>query len=369
MDNNLIAKKRYIVLDSFRGLLAFIVAIYHYKSAGPISDFLLIQKGHHFVDFFFVLSGFIIYHNYSNLESGSQQLIFMKNRLFRLYPLHIIMLFLFLLMECMKFLLFNYGLFKSPVFERNNLTSFIVNLFFLQSFNITSISWNYPSWSISAEMVAYLVFCLLAVHIKNINNYYRVPAFLLISTLSLILVRIITGSFDIEITSNFSMFRCMFGFYLGCAVYELHKKINILNFKPIGYTLVETIALSISLLSTMYLAEDYNFLLPVIYSLTIFIFALEKGIFSNFLSHNLFITVGKYSYSIYMTHAAIAIVFEIIVKIMNIKSPIMLSLILVIYIFVIFGFSSVTYKYVEVKFRSFLQTRSATKKLNHKFVQ
>lgn len=348
-------KHRFTTLDSFRGLFAFIVAIYHYKSAGPIGNLALIQKGPHFVDFFFVLSGFIIYHNYFDLSKGSAQQNFIKNRLLRLYPLHFVMLIVFLLMECAKFVLYNYGIFKSPVFEKNNVTSFVVNIFFLQSFNITPLSWNYPSWSISAEIVAYIAFCVSIVHIRKLNSRFRSIMFLGISLLSLTAIRLIFDSFNIELTNNYSMFRCMFGFFIGCFTYELYCQISTYSPGSVQFTIWEFLTLSVSLLATMYLPEDFNFILPVFYALTILCFAFEKGAMSSWLTNKLFLSIGTLSYSIYMTHAAVAVVFEIVVKVIKKDSPAFLTLTLGIYVITVYLISMFTYEYIEVRLRRWLK--------------
>ncbi|MES2732453.1 MAG: acyltransferase [Bacteroidota bacterium] len=356
-------KIRFTILDSFRGLFAFIVAIYHFKSAGPISQFLLIQKGLYFVDFFFVLSGFIINHTYAHLSSGTEQWEFMKNRFFRLYPLHFIILIVCLGMELVKYVLYDYGIFKSPVFAINNFTSFITNVLFVQSFNITSLSWNYPSWSISAEMVAYVVFCLSIVYIKQLRVSLRVIIFMALSMGSLLIINWLFGTYSIKITASFGMFRCMFGFFIGCIVYELYRVLS-RHLKTISldtFTVFEIAALLVSLLSTMYLPARVNFLLPLAYAITILCFAFEKGKLSQWLSYKFFITMGKYSYSIYMVHAVIAIVFEITIKVLKIESPVLLSMLLIVYLVTVFQIAALTHKYIEVKLRQKLQPQKVAK--------
>lgn len=349
-------KHRFTTLDSFRGLFAFIVAIYHYKSAGPIGDWTLIQKGPHFVDFFFVLSGFIIYHNYADLTKGIAQQNFIKNRLLRLYPLHLFMLVVFLLMECAKFALYSYGVFKSPVFEKNNFTSFIVNVLFLQSFNITPLSWNYPSWSISAEIVAYIVFCISIVYIRKFSSGYRSVMFLGISLLSITIIRLIFNSFNIELTNNYSMLRCMFGFFIGCFTYEMYHQIAARSGGSQQFTLWEILTLSVSLLATMYLPEELNFVLPVFYAATILCFAFEKGKMSSWFTNKLFLTIGTLSYSIYMTHAAVAVVFEIILKVIKKDSPVVLTISLAVYLIAVYFISTFTYEHIEIGMRRRLKT-------------
>lgn len=348
-------KHRFTTLDSFRGLFAFVVAVYHYKSAGPIGSLPLIQKGPHFVDFFFVLSGFIIYHNYSDLTKGAAQANFIKNRLLRLYPLHFFMLIVFLLMECTKFILYNYGIFKSPVFEKNNVTSFVVNVLFLQSFNITPLSWNYPSWSISAEIVVYVVFCFSIVYIKKFNSTYRSMMFLGISILSITAIRLIFNSFNIELTDNYSMLRCMFGFFIGCFTYELYCGLQNYSKSTAQFTFLEILTLSASVCATMYLPESLNFTLPAFYAITILCFAFEKGAMSQWLTNKLLLSLGTLSYSIYMTHAAVAVVFEIILKVLKKDSATFLTLSLGIYVVAVYVMSMFTYEYIEVRLRRWLK--------------
>lgn len=56
--------QRLAVLDSFRGLCAVLVALHHFKASGYIAGSSFIQNAFLFVDFFFVLSGFVISKRY-----------------------------------------------------------------------------------------------------------------------------------------------------------------------------------------------------------------------------------------------------------------------------------------------------------------
>lgn len=349
--------KRFTVLDSFRGLFAFIVAIFHYKASGMIGQLALFRQGDYFVDFFFVLSGFIIYHTYAKLTVGQPQRRFMRNRLLRLYPLHIVMLCVFLLMEIGKYLLYSQGLFKSPVFERNNLMTFIENILFMQSFSITSAGWNYPSWSISAEMVTYLIFCLLIVYINRLPLLGRIGSFLAISLLSLGLLYGIKGNLDVKMTNTFSMVRCMYGFFAGCFTYEIYRLVREKKLSKITCSVFEITILLTSLIATAYLPESFSFVLPICFVLCVLIFAIEGGILSIWLNNKLLHKIGELSYSIYMTHAAIAIVFEIALGVLKINSTPLLSVVLLLYLVTVFQISRLTHSYIEVKFKNILQKR------------
>jgi len=61
---------RYVALDSLRGISALMVALYHCAIA-PMSHLPILKNSYLFVDFFFVLSGFVIATSYGDrLSSG-----------------------------------------------------------------------------------------------------------------------------------------------------------------------------------------------------------------------------------------------------------------------------------------------------------
>ena len=76
-------------LESLRGLASFFIVILHAGIFAPILKIDFIINGYLFVDFFFILSGFVIAYNYLNkLKDRNQFLFFIKRRFLRLYPLH-----------------------------------------------------------------------------------------------------------------------------------------------------------------------------------------------------------------------------------------------------------------------------------------
>ena len=86
-------KHTYQTLDAMRGIAAIAVVLYHF---GPLlQPFQLAPRGYLAVDFFFVLSGFIVAHAYeARLERGLPLIDFFLIRLIRFYPLYIVGLLL-----------------------------------------------------------------------------------------------------------------------------------------------------------------------------------------------------------------------------------------------------------------------------------
>jgi len=83
------AKSHYIVLDGLRGVASLMVVIFHtfeaYADGNPIKQ--IINHGYLAVDFFFLLSGFVIAYAYDDRWSRMSQWEFYKRRLIRLQPM------------------------------------------------------------------------------------------------------------------------------------------------------------------------------------------------------------------------------------------------------------------------------------------
>jgi peptidoglycan/LPS O-acetylase OafA/YrhL len=80
--------ERFLLLDGLRGVAAFAVILDHVPG-GWLGD--LIPGRYLAVDFFFVLSGFVLAHAYGRgLDAGGSALAFMKARVIRLYPMYLL---------------------------------------------------------------------------------------------------------------------------------------------------------------------------------------------------------------------------------------------------------------------------------------
>src|ERR1700722_3197255 len=73
-------------LDGLRGVAAISIVVFHYSQN---LGWELLPNAYLAVDFFFMLSGFVIAHAYeARLRSGQTVAEFMQRRLIRLYPLY-----------------------------------------------------------------------------------------------------------------------------------------------------------------------------------------------------------------------------------------------------------------------------------------
>ena len=87
-DVYLASKPRYEILDGLRGVAAVLVVAYHlfetYYEGSPHQP---INHGYLAVDFFFVLSGFVIGYAYDDRWDKMSTWSFFKRRLIRLHPM------------------------------------------------------------------------------------------------------------------------------------------------------------------------------------------------------------------------------------------------------------------------------------------
>ena len=148
-------------LTGIRGFASVWVCVHHYaystlgaEDRGLPLNFL--TQGHWGVIIFFVLSGFILSYVYASWFTipftSSDYLKFIKLRIARVYPLHLATLIMWLIACLLGFIGLN---------SNDSLYTFVLNLLLVHAWGFTpSISWNQPSWSISAELFSYLIFPL-----------------------------------------------------------------------------------------------------------------------------------------------------------------------------------------------------------------
>src|SRR5260221_7765417 len=95
--------QRFVVLDSWRGIAACLVALFHFDAYSHLYGVPFLRNSWLFVAFFFVLSGFVIAANYQQrLRDGVGVGRFLFLRLRRLYPLPFAMLALFVACDLLR---------------------------------------------------------------------------------------------------------------------------------------------------------------------------------------------------------------------------------------------------------------------------
>jgi peptidoglycan/LPS O-acetylase OafA/YrhL len=294
-------RERFEVLDAFRGLFALFVALYHMGSYSILTENELVNSSYLFVDYFFVLSGFVIMHAYSGRITNLLQFKnFVGKRLLRLYPLHLLMLVLFIVLEIGKSWLYYIGILNFPSFTSNTIEKLVSAILLLNSTGIGivgSIGWNFPSWSISAEFLAYILFALIMLLIMIKQWSYLV--LFIIPIISLLILYLISDSFSIIYQGDYGFIRGIFGFFVGSCVYVIRAN-WLIKKKFYSFILFSLIELLIIGLILILIAEsksiiNLSFVYPLIFGISIIIFSYQKGITSKFMKHPFFQALGRYS--------------------------------------------------------------------------
>src|SRR3954471_14272442 len=221
---------RFAVLDSWRGIAACLVALFHLDAYSHLYDLPFLRNAWLFVDFFFVLSGFIIAATYQQrLLEGYSMGRFLVLRLGRLYPLHLTMLVLFMAFELMKVVARTWmsgdGSFNSVsplISETQGPSTIVANLFLAQSLHLFDfLTWNHPSWSISTEFYTYVIFAACVIALKK---HARVAlAVALIAGPVLIMV---LSERNMNTNYDWGLIRCVYGFAGGVMVWHLYTNFD-----------------------------------------------------------------------------------------------------------------------------------------------
>lgn len=300
-------------LDGWRGLCACLVALFHFHGNSPVYSWDLIRNSYLFVDFFFVLSGFVIAWNYgTRLGTWTDVRQFLVLRVGRLYPLHAFMLALFVAWEGAKLVI---GRISPPgpqaFVGENQPETILSNVFLVQSLHVNdALSWNAPSWSISTELWAYVIFALVSVTLGL--RHWMLALVALAAPLFLLSVT----STGMDVTYDWGLVRCVFGFALGVACARLYR---LRGERPEGpgtaATLLECVALAAVVWFVAWAGKsNWSLLAPFVFAAAVLVFADERGWWSRQLQRPLFKWLGMLSYSIYLTHYLVVVLLPVFFK-------------------------------------------------------
>jgi len=346
--------------EGVRGLAALIVALYH-LDAGTRS-FSLIRHGYIFVDLFFVLSGFVICASYSTrMESVEAFKSFVIRRFGRLFPLLAFSTFFYIVafnaIVLLKNLAISHGFgaaLSNPAaleYLVPNGLEIVSTLTFTHSLGLFDrLILNTPTWSISAEFYAYLLFAAACLFLKGKSRLVAFAAFILIAFTVIAWASIsIYGCLDKgdcnTQTFDFGFPRCVLSFFLGALTYKLKKVV-----KP-GPELFQLPALAL-LVAYFWQVENIpalSFLPPCIFAVFVFSISSDRGPMTWLFNRKFSQVLGQRSYSIYLMHLPLVLFFDLLAK----RANGMLSGTVVVasYVAALFILSGWTFRYIEDPWR------------------
>jgi peptidoglycan/LPS O-acetylase OafA/YrhL len=315
-----------VPLDSIRGLAALCVVIHHFVISKPLSELLpnrawvdcaFFVNSWLFVDLFFVLSGIVISLSYVQSDFGSFGFReYVTRRLARIYPMHIVTLLAFLLFRLVRLSLVGVGFMHTVPSEMpvNNAYSFFVNVLLLHALGFVDyLSWNAPSWSISAEFYTYLVFGLVVIFaqkMKDAGVIYVLSGVLISASLLIIVFVLHKDSMDFHY--DFGVVRCVFSFFIGVLTVRVVAAVPAAPspLRQTGWQFGAAIA-AISAVCIVGSFPAVGFVAPVIFAVLLgSLMAFPARMLPQILSIKPLVWLGKRSYSIYMVHAFVLVLIE-----------------------------------------------------------
>lgn len=355
---------RFHALDSLRGICAIAVVLYHSHVVGSITEWTFFSNADLFVEFFFVLSGFVMAHAY-----GSKRQLdfsrFLVSRTFRLLPLHVFMLAVFVGLECLKYAAYRRGFsFNQTPFTGIYAPSQILpNLLLLQSWThlTENLSFNTASWSISIEYWTYMLFAA-TVLMASARRY------LLWTVIALVGFALLYRQIDVLTVYAQKGVGCFFG---GALAYAFFSRLR--GWIAPGFALLSVLEALAAIAIWWVLTSDLPqkvLAASAVFCVTIVLFAFDGGALSRVLKHEFFARLGRLSYSIYLTHLAVLFfvisAFMVVQKKTGFEAAPMLgdiryldtghvwlnNLLLLLILTVVVTISTATYHYVELRGQS-----------------
>lgn len=210
-------------LDGLRLIASVGIVLFHYNiylsHAIPYTR-PFTQQFPYFVDLFFVISGIVIAMVYGGrLDTPRRYAAFVSARLARLYPLHLATLLLYAAIGGLALV----GALRVINPERYDFHDFFPNLLLVHAWGFgEGFSFNYVSWSVSAEFFCYLAFPLLLRAIRG-SARRGALAVVLIAVAAELATALVLEHFPAPPGYNVSFVRrAVVGFSFGVYVY-LHR--------------------------------------------------------------------------------------------------------------------------------------------------
>jgi peptidoglycan/LPS O-acetylase OafA/YrhL len=367
-------------LTPLRGIAALMMVVFHFNLfVMPVIDPDITQlhrRWYLLVDFFFILSGFIMVYGsgFADRVSAAAFGRYMTARFARIYPLHLLTLLWVVGVYIWVVRLSHVTLDATTalVFDP---AAIPLHILMLHGFNtVWTATWNTPAWSIGSEWLMYLLFPFLMPVFRRIPMVGKWVLVALIAGLYAALTRPLPSGLRLKpwlphipwmidnIMFPASFFRCLAGFLLGMITHELYQQQWAATGLKRGIVFV---GLGVGLVVT------WHFLLPDL--LTVWVFPLlilgaayNTSRVATMLKTKLFQRLGDWSYSIYMVHIPIMFTF-LAVQLVNPPAPkpaptavqygLQGPITCLIYVILVLAVSALTYRFVEVPARRWLNAR------------
>jgi peptidoglycan/LPS O-acetylase OafA/YrhL len=299
-------------LTSIRFFLALGVVVFHYHNQWPWNDFAvtgLFERARLGVDAFFILSGFILAHVYDRelVEGRFKYGRFIAARVARIFPLHLAgVAFMVALVLAARIVGAEFddrgytldGLFRTMLLVQS----------WLPAPERVQWNWNGPSWSLSAEWFAYLLFPFFA----WIGMRWRTRPWLLLTLSALVffgfdaVYRDLFGRILPHAEESLGIMRITPEFLYGVALYRLGQRLEVGRLAAISVSAL----VGILLLTSMHLKVDDRLIVPIQGALILSLALLSKAGADRWLAARPLTFLGEASFALYLFHMPLLLLWK-----------------------------------------------------------
>ena len=360
--------QKFLALDAIRGIAAVVVLMYHYwlffcfntSFAPPFHEIVykINRYGFFAVDLFFILSGFIFCSIYG--EKVASQKVSLKEfsllRFSRLYPLHWLTLLIVLVMQLFRS---SHALSDYPVGYSHSLFSFLLNIPLVQNgWVTTAYSFNGPAWSISVEIMMYLLFFAVFLCGRDKKTIFFLCTFFACMGSIMFFYNWQNGLHFIKLQAA----RGLTGFFLGCVMAMVSGYFD----KNKKYELAFTIFLALFAIAMMVLQNNlrntqndplmdrYPMYVYAVFPALIYL-SVKVKVLSQILSIRPLLHLGSMSYSIYLLHLPVIILIKTVDELMGLNLDYSSRLLYLAFIAFVVILSYFTFNYFEKPMQSYIR--------------
>ncbi len=304
-------KERNYTIDFFRIIFILIICIHHFQS---IINTKFINSGYICVEFFFIVSGFFLYKSFKK-NSDSTSLKYTVDRIKKLYPLYIFAFIIMLILTTVE------SYFRGNLNIQKNVFTSISEVLLLQNVGIFNGGINYPMWYLSTLIVAgFFIFELLK---RDKNLYLKILGPLSI----LIYFAFINKNYGtLEVWDNINgiylpLVRTFVDMTIGCIlsyiIDEYYVKIkNSIDSHKMFFRILEIINYAI-LFYLIINNTPYQIYSVIAFTILISFANLDNSICYKLFNNKVFRYNGDLTYSMYVNHASIILIFTHLYKRLN----------------------------------------------------
>lgn len=293
-------------IDGISGILALVIVIYHYGHFSPFLEgnpypfnrmlAIVYQYGYLCVDFFFILSGFVIEYSYGERISKITFRDFIIKRIRRLYPLYLLTT---LVVGGLQLVYYSYeqAFFCHPI----SLWGLVLHIFGLQNAGFSELTFNGPAWYVGILVLMYILYF-------GGQRYLKSSITVMIGILLGACIVCLNCGYPLI---NYNVGRGVVGFFIGVLLCRFNAIYQV-NLHVVFGTLFLMSALMV-IFGASIIGNVVLFYAIVFWPLLL-LFFLHNQWMTALLRTPIFLFLGKISYDVFLWHFPLEIVFVLIWK-------------------------------------------------------